>query len=105
MPSAFIRVSASAITSAMGTLTTTSSAPLPSVIPMTQSWRDCSEVWELKVSSSQSLAAEVGGVVVVQPADVGGHQAVEAGLADHVERAPSGDVGGHGARGRRGARV
>ncbi len=49
-----------------------------------------------------SLAAEVGGVVVVQAAHVGVHQAVEGGLADQVEGAPPGDVLGHGThRGRR----
>ena len=43
----------------------------------------------------RSLAAQVGGVVVVQAAHVGVHQAVQGGLADEVEGAPAGDVLGH----------
>ena len=50
-------------------------------------------------------AAEVGGVVVVQTAHVGVHQAVQGGLAHHVEGAPPGDVLRHGTHRRRGTRI
>ena len=45
----------------------------------------------------RTSTADVGGVVVVQAAHIGVHQAVEGGLAHQVEGAAPGDVRGHGA--------
>ena len=168
MPSEFIRVSASAITAEMGTLTTTSSAPRLSVMPMTKCggtapWPGVEgeqlavvalrQVGQTVLEALQALiahfvativrgpsgcwmarwtcispmgppaptktvvpldaghsgcaplrrrrrcpapATEVGGVVVVQTAHVGVHQAVQGGLAHHVEGAPPGYAPRHG---------